>query len=109
MLVRALWNSINAANNADSTSGSAAAPDAPAPGSGAAPEGEDLRLVALRQALDASGYANVRIAIDGDTVDLWGTVPTEFDRAQIQALVFSTTGMISLRDHLRVHDDFAGP
>ncbi|MBF6558723.1 MAG: protein kinase [Candidatus Binataceae bacterium] len=109
MLVRALWNSINAANNADSTSGSAAAPDAPMPGSGASPAGEDLRLVALRQALDASGYSNVRIAIDGDTVDLWGTVPTEFDRAQIQALVFSTTGMISLRDHLRVHDDFAGP
>jgi hypothetical protein len=36
-------------------------------------------------------------------------VPTEFDRAQIQALVFSSTGMISLRDHLRVHDPFGAP
>jgi serine/threonine protein kinase len=109
MIAKALWNSISAANNADSTSGSAAPPDAPEPGSGAAPEGVDIRLVALRQALDASGYSNVRIAIDGDTVDLWGTVPTEFDRAQIQALVFSSTGMVSLRDHLHVHDDFDGP
>src|SRR5713226_2749940 len=74
-----------------------------------APETLSPRLVNLRQALNASGYTSVHFRVEGDTVDLWGTVPSEFDRVAVQTIVFTTTGMISLRDHMRVQDEYGGP
>jgi serine/threonine protein kinase len=78
----------------------------PEPG---APESLNPRMANLRQALNASGYTSVHFRVEGDTVDLWGTVPSEFDRAAVQAIVFTTTGMISLNDHIRVQDEYSGP
>jgi len=63
----------------------------------------------LRAALDAEGYTSVQFRIEGDTVDLWGTVPSEFDRMAVQAIVFTTTRIISLQDHIRVQDEYGGP
>jgi hypothetical protein len=78
----------------------------PEPG---APEALSTRLANLRQALNASGYTSVHFRVEGDTVDLWGTVPSEWDRVAVQTIVFTTTGMISLRDHVRVQDEYSGP
>jgi serine/threonine protein kinase len=81
-----------------------AAPSAPR-----APAEADPRLVALRNSLDAQGYTSVQFRIEGDTVDLWGTVPSEFDHAMVPVIVVRTTGMISLNDHIRVQDEYSGP
>jgi hypothetical protein len=74
-----------------------------------APDATSPRHIALRAALDAQGYTSVQFRIEGDTVDLWGTVPSEFDHAMVPTIVFATTGMISLQDHIRVQDEYGGP
>jgi serine/threonine protein kinase len=74
-----------------------------------APSAEiDPRLVALRNALDAQGYTSVQFRRVGDTIELWGTVPSGFDYAKVQMIVVTTTGMISLEDHIRVQDEYGG-
>jgi serine/threonine protein kinase len=74
-----------------------------------APSAEiDPRLVALRNALDAQGYTSVQFQRVGDTIELWGTVPNGFDYARVQMIVVTTTGMISLEDHIRVQDEYGG-
>lgn len=45
-----------------------------------------FRLIALRQALDASGYATVRIGLHGNSLILSGTIPSEQDRETVQQL-----------------------
>jgi serine/threonine protein kinase len=66
------------------------------------------RLAALREALDARGYTDVRFRMQGDTIILWGTVPTPSDHAMVQ-LLCATAGIYSLRDNLRVDDtDMSG-
>ncbi len=67
------------------------------------------RLQALRQELDADGYKNVNFRLDGDTLILWGTVSTDFDRANIRWLAFRVAGIVSVVDHMRVQDAFATP
>jgi len=81
-----------------------AAPSAPG-----VPAEADPRLVALRNSLDAQGYTSVHFQRVGDTIELWGTVPSEFDHAMVPTIVFATTGMISLNDHIRVQDEYGGP
>jgi serine/threonine protein kinase len=81
-------------------------PPAVAPES-AVPPGE--RLEALRHELDADGYQNVNFRLDGDTLVVWGTVASEFDRANIRWLAFRVAGIVSLVDHMQVHDAFAEP
>jgi serine/threonine protein kinase len=96
-----------------------AVPASPAPDdsgsiapSGDAPAGGDMRdarLSALRQALDDAGYENVQFRLDGDTLELWGTVPSEFDRVAVQTIVFRTAGIAQMQDNMRVHDIDAEP
>ena len=86
----------------------------PIPGSGAAPDASepahtDPREVALRQALNSQGYDSVHFKIDGDTIVLWGTVPTEADRIMVQTQVFLIAHIFSLEDHIQVRDTFAEP
>jgi hypothetical protein len=86
----------------------------PIPGSGAAPDASepahtDPREVALRQALNSQGYDSVHFKIDGDTITLWGTVPTEADRIMVQTQVFLIAHIFSLEDHIQVRDTFAEP
>jgi len=69
----------------------------------------DARLSALRQALDDAGYENVQFRLDGDTLELWGTVPSEFDRVAVQTIVFRTAGIAQMQDNMRVHDIDAEP
>ena len=66
--------------------------------------------MALRQFLDLQGYRSVHFRIvDGNTVELWGTVPTRFDRVAVQSMAATVTGLFSLDDHMKVeHDDFFG-
>jgi hypothetical protein len=75
------------------------------------PDGEtgDVRLTALREALDNAGYRNVRFRMNGGVLQVWGTVPDEFDRINVQMLIFRTTGITLLDDKLRVHDVYAEP
>ena len=84
---------------------------ATAPPADAVPEGEasDTRLAALRQTLDANGYHDVRFRMNGDTLELWGTVPDELDRINVQTLIFRTTGIIALDDRLQVREVDAEP
>jgi serine/threonine-protein kinase len=77
-----------------------------APESGAPPSG---RLEALRHELDADGYQKVNFRLDGDTLVVWGTVASEFDRANIRWLAFRVAGIVSIVDHIKVHDTFAEP
>ncbi|MGO9453566.1 MAG: serine/threonine protein kinase [Candidatus Binataceae bacterium] len=84
----------------------APAPDVPSEGLGAPPA---ARLDELRQELDADGYKNVSFRLDGDTLIVWGTVSTEFDRANIRWLAFRIAGIVSVVDHIQVHDTFAEP
>ncbi len=67
------------------------------------------RLAALRRALDAAGYRNVQISVEHGTLELSGTVPDEFDRLNVEMLVFQTIGAVLLTDNLRVRDEYAGP
>ncbi len=61
------------------------------------------REAALRQFLDLQGYHSVHFRIvDGTTVELWGTVPTQFDRVAVQSLAATVTGLFSLDDHMKV-------
>ncbi len=63
------------------------------------------REIALRQALDAKGYSSVHFELDGDTIILWGTAPTEADRLMIQTQVFLVARIFSIEDHIiRVPD-----
>jgi serine/threonine protein kinase len=89
------------------------APSVPGYG-GAAPDSSEPahsepREVALRRALNAQGYDSVHFKIDGDTIVLWGTVPTEADRIMVQTQVFLIARIFSLEDHIQVHDTFAEP
>ncbi len=72
------------------------APDAPEP------EHTASREVALRQALDAKGYDSVHFMRDGETIILWGAVPTEADRLMIQTQVFLVARSFSIEDHIQV-------
>src|ERR1700687_381281 len=87
----------------------------PIPGSGGAapdasePAHTDPREVALRNALNSQGYDSVHFKIDGDTIMLWGTVPTEADRIMVQTQVFLIAHIFSLEDHIQVRDTFAEP
>jgi hypothetical protein len=44
----------------------------------------------------------VRFRFDRDTIVLWGTVPTESDRAMVQMTVFTIMHVYSLEDHIQV-------
>jgi serine/threonine protein kinase len=75
------------------------------------PEGEtgDVRLTTLRQALDNSGYRDVRVRMIGDVLQVSGAVADEFDRANVQMLIYRTTGIIALDDRLHVREVDAEP
>jgi serine/threonine protein kinase len=87
-------------------------PEVPPVPSAVAPESAvppSERLEALRHELDADGYQNVNFRLDGDTLVVWGTVASEFDRANIRWLAFRVAGIVSIVDHIQVHDAFAEP
>jgi serine/threonine protein kinase len=83
-------------------------PDGVAPDT-AEPAHTEPREVALRRALDAQGYATVHFRMEGDTIVLWGTVPTEADRLMVQTQIFLVARIFSLEDHIQVRDTFAEP
>ncbi|MHB8383735.1 MAG: serine/threonine protein kinase [Candidatus Binataceae bacterium] len=72
---------------------------------GASPE----QLQALRNELDVEGYKSVQFKLEEDTLILWGTVPTEWDRANIRWTVLRVTGIVSVVDHLQTRDAFNMP
>jgi hypothetical protein len=72
-------------------------------------EPASARLQALRHELDADGYQSVNFRLDGDTLVVWGTVASEFDRANVRWLAFRVAGIVSIVDHIQVHDTFAEP
>jgi hypothetical protein len=63
------------------------------------------RLIQLRARLNAGGYSAVRFRMDGDTLLLYGSVHSEYDRLAVQAICFATVGLTSLSDDLQVADD----
>ncbi len=63
---------------------------------------ERARLAELRTALDAQGYSTVKFRLEGDTLVLYGTVSTDYDRLAVQAICFATVGLTSLSDNLTV-------
>jgi len=73
------------------------------------PAHTEPREVALRQALNAQGYGSVHFKMDGDTIILWGTVPTEADRLMVQTQIFLVARIVSIEDHIQVRDTFAAP
>jgi predicted Ser/Thr protein kinase len=75
-------------------------PDAPEPPHVTA------RERALRQALNRQGYRAVRFQITGDTISLWGRVPTEMDRLTVQAIVYTVGGVFWIDDHLQVEPGY---
>jgi len=81
-------------------------PGAPVPGEPAEPTHTEPREIALRRALDAQGYNSVRFKMDGDTIILWGTVPTEADRLMVQTQIFLVARIFSIEDHIQVRDNF---
>jgi hypothetical protein len=73
---------------------------------GSEPAHTTPRELALRQSLNALGYGSVHFKVVGDTIILWGTVPTEADRMMVQAQVFMVARMVSIVDHIQVRDRF---
>jgi serine/threonine protein kinase len=63
---------------------------------------ERARLAQLRTMLDAQGYTRVKFRLDGGTLILYGSVPSQFDRLAVQAICFATVGITSLSDDLTV-------
>ncbi len=64
----------------------------------------NLRLMALRQALDLHGYNAVQLQMNGDTLVLSGTIPSEDDRVRILMACTNIGGFVSLQDNLQVAD-----
>jgi serine/threonine protein kinase len=81
-------------------------PAPPAPGEPADPPHTEPREMALRRALDMQGYNSVRFKMDGDTIILWGSVPTEADRLMVQTQIFLVARIFSIEDHIQVRDNF---
>ena len=67
------------------------------------------REAALREALNEQGYGSVHFKMDGDTIILWGSVPTEADRLMVQTQIFLVARIFSIEDHIQVRDTFAEP
>jgi len=67
------------------------------------------QLQLLRGELDAEGYKGVQFKLEEDTLILWGTVPTEWDRANIRWTVLRVTGIVSVVDHMQTRDAFNMP
>jgi hypothetical protein len=65
------------------------------------------RFAELRARLDQQGFSRVKFRVDGDTLVLYGSVPTDFDRTTVQLICFTTTGITSLSDNLMVAGDDA--
>lgn len=89
------------------------APAAPLnPGYGPSAPGRDFRaarLAAFRQALNLRGYSNVRFKLNGDTMQLWGTVPDAWDHIQVEFLANTIVGVVSFDDRIQVADAGAAP
>jgi serine/threonine protein kinase len=85
-----------------------AVPDGGA-GDGSEPAHTTSRELALRNSLNAAGYNSVHFKMDGDTIILWGTVPTETDRLMVQTQVFLVARIFSIEDHIQARDMFAEP
>ncbi len=79
----------------------------PIPDFGAPPDAAQMQL--LRQELNNDGYSAVQFRLDGDTLILWGTVPSELDRANVRWIVLRVTGIVSMVDHIQTRDAFAMP
>ena len=82
------------------------------PGGGSAPiepESSSPRAMMLRRTLIMQGYRNVHFRLSGQSIELWGAVPTETDRLMVETMAFTITGVVSLNDHIQVRDAFAGP
>jgi hypothetical protein len=82
---------------------------APSVPSARPPAYASARLIALREALDLQGYRSVEFHMEGDTMILTGTVPTEEDRLMVQTIIFAVANVVSLEDHLQVSDRLAEP
>jgi hypothetical protein len=96
--------------------GSQATPAAPAgdsgsiaPGSGMEGETGDVRLTALRQELDNAGYSDVHFRMNGGVLEVWGSVPAEVDRLQVQVLIVANGIRLIDDAKLRARDTFAEP
>jgi serine/threonine-protein kinase len=63
-----------------------------------------LQLIGLRQFLDAQGYSQVKIQMDGTNLVLSGTIPSEADRAAVKTLC-TALGFSSVSDNLRIAPD----
>ena len=100
-----ILNATAPASPAGDESGSIAPPETVPPDDAT----NEARLAALRQTLDESGYRNVRFRMNGDILQVWGTVPDEFDRVNVQMLVFRSVGVVLLQDNLHVRHVFAEP
>jgi serine/threonine-protein kinase len=91
-------------------------PDAtamPAPYGEISPDAPDpphrtTREWTLRRVLDDAGYTQVRFRVDRNSITLWGRVPSEFDRARVQMLVFHAAGIYIIDDKLIVDPRLAG-
>ncbi|MGH7865539.1 MAG: protein kinase domain-containing protein, partial [Candidatus Binataceae bacterium] len=64
------------------------------------------REVALRQALNRQGYGGVRFRVAGDTIALWGRVPTEMDRLTVEAIVYTVAGVFWIDNHVQVEPGY---
>jgi serine/threonine-protein kinase len=80
-----------------------------APDDGIEPAVSQVRLHALRNWLDSSGYSDVHFKVSGSTLLLWGNVPTEADRMMVQGQAYMIGGFISFDDRITVRDTFAEP
>jgi len=47
--------------------------------------------------------------MSGDTIVLWGTVPTLADRLMVQTTVYTVGNIFSIEDHIKTQESFAGP
>jgi hypothetical protein len=98
-------------SDGDTGPDSGAVPAIPFPGAPSAPDASEPahtepREINLRNALNAQGYGSVHFKMDGDTIILWGTVPTEADRLMVQTQVFLVARIFSIEDQIQVRDNF---
>lgn len=84
---------------------------APAPGEMPPDAGasRSARAAALRRTLDSQGYRNISFRLTDSSIELWGTVPSETDRAIVESIAFTVGGVWSLSDHIAVHSPLALP
>jgi osmotically-inducible protein OsmY len=66
------------------------------------PEHRSPLAATLREWLNLQGYTTVHFRLQGESVELWGTVPNELERRWVRSQASMITGASTVVDHMTI-------